>query len=93
MGLFAPPRHPENITRAHHVYPLPPQDHNSHQPSLATAQIPRGLRLGNMQAVFADKTNMDKWGACSFQSFFVPLLIAANVQLQTIDRELIAVGK
>lgn len=36
MGLFASPRHPKNITNSHHVYPLQPQDHSSHQPSLET---------------------------------------------------------
>lgn len=58
MGLFASPRHPKNITISHHVYPLQPQDHSSHQPSLETAQIPSGLWLGNMQAVFADIVNI-----------------------------------
>lgn len=60
MGLFASPRHPKNITISHHVYPLQPQDHSSHQPSLETAQTPRGLRLGNMHAVFADMADRKK---------------------------------
>lgn len=73
MGLFASPRHPKNITSSHHVYPLQPQDHSSHQPSLETAQKQRGLRLGNMQAVFADMANTGKWQTCSSRPFLCHL--------------------
>ncbi|XP_038579938.1 uncharacterized protein LOC119906699 isoform X2 [Micropterus salmoides] len=41
-----------------------PQDHSSHQPSLETAQKQRGLRLGNMQAVFADMANTESVRRC-----------------------------
>lgn len=37
IGLFASQRHPKNITSSHHVCPLQPQDHSSHQPSPETA--------------------------------------------------------